>query len=309
LPNLDFDSRNYRAAWFWALTPNLTGSLSEDRAESQIPFSLIGGTQTNQSRSVNRNFTLDAWVAGAWHVFAGYGTTDSTTTQAILQTPAFKNHHIEGGLRYVARSGNTITFLQRWIPTDNTNVSLDPINLIDTGYTDRESDLSVGWTPTGKSSFTGGVTYKARDNMHFSQRNFSGTAGRLNYIWTPTGKLTITVTGARTIGPYAAFGNSLENSTYVVNQTAVLAAGWSISGKTTANLSFSRTHSDYRGPVFVVTSPARVDDLNVAQIGINWSPDRWISLNASLVHSDRSSNIATVQFTGNTAAITASLRF
>ena len=153
------------------------------------------------------------------------------------------------------------------------------------------------------------MTYKTRDNLHFSQRNFSGTAGRLNYNWTPTGKLSINVSALRTIGPYAAFGNTLENSTYVVNQTVSLGAGWSISGKTSANLSFSRTHSDYRGPVFAVTSPARVDDLNVAQAGISWSPDRWITLNASVVQTDRSSNIASFQFTGNSAAISASLRF
>jgi len=309
LPNLDFDSRNYRAAWLWALSPHLTGTLSDDRVQSQIPFYQIGGTQTNVSTSENRNFTVDGWVGGAWHVIGGYGTTTSTTTQAILSTPAFTSHNYSAGLHYVARSGNTITFLQRWIPTDNTNVSLDPINLIDTQFTDRESDLSVGWTPTGKSRFNGGVTYKVRDNLHFSQRNFSGTAGRLNYVWTPTGKLSINVSGIRTISPYAAFGNSLENSTYVVNQTLSVGAAWSISGKTSANLSFSRTHSDYRGRVFAVTSPARIDDLNVAQVGINWVADRWITLNASVVHTDRSSNIGSFQFIGNLAQIGAALRF
>jgi len=169
--------------------------------------------------------------------------------------------------------------------------------------------LGVTWRPTGKSNFDAGVTYKTRDNLHFSQRNFSGTAGRLNYIWTPTGKLSININATRTILPYAAFGNTLENSTYVVNQTLTLGAGWSISGKTSASLSFSRTHSDYRGPVFAVTSPARVDDLNVAQVGISWAADRWISLSASVVHTDRSSNIGTFQFNGNVAQIGAALRF
>ena len=97
MPNLDFDSRNYRAAWLWALTPHLTGTLSDDRAQSQIPFSLIGGTQTHQSTSESRNFTLDGWVGGAWHVIAGYGTSASTTTQAILPTPATISHHYQRG--------------------------------------------------------------------------------------------------------------------------------------------------------------------------------------------------------------------
>lgn len=309
LPNLDYDSRNYRAAWLWSFTPRLTGVVSYDRSQTQLPFSLIGGTQVNQSTNVNRNFNFDAWVAGSWHVVGGYGTSDSTTDQAILATPAAKSHRAEGGLRWTPRSGNSITLVQRWIPTDNTNIPLDPVNLIDTGYTDSETDLSVAWTPTGKSSFVGSLTYKSRDNMHFSQRNFSGTAGRLNYLWTPTGKLSVNIAALRTISPYAAFGNTLENSTYVVNQTLLVAAVWSISGKTSANLSFSRTHSDYRGPVFAVTSAPRVDDFNVAQIGISWNLDRWISVNANLIHSDRSSNIGTFQFTDNTAQISAAVRF
>ena len=309
VPNADFDSRNYSAAWIWALTPHLTGTLSDVRTQSQIPFSQIGGTQTNVSTSENRNFTLDGWVGGAWHVIAGYGTGTSTTTQAILATPATSSHNYHAGLRYVARSGNTITFLQRWLPTDNTNISLDPTNLIDTQYTDRESDLGVTWRPTGKSNFDAGVTYKTRDNLHFSQRNFSGTAARLIYGWTPTGKLSINVSAIRTLGPYAAFGNTLENSTYVVNETMSLRAGWAISGKTSASLNFSRTHSDFRGPVFAVTSPARVDDLNVAQASLSWSPDRWIAVNASVVRTDRSSNIAGFQFTGTSASISASLNF
>jgi hypothetical protein len=94
-----------------------------------------------------------------------------------------------------------------------------------------------------------------------------------------------------------------------VNETMSLRAGWAISGKTSASLNFSRTHSDFRGPVFAVTSPARVDDLNVAQASLSWSPDRWIAVNASVVRTDRSSNIAGFQFTGTSASISASLNF
>jgi len=61
--------------------------------------------------------------------------------------------------------------------------------------------------------------------------------------------------------------------------------------------------------VFAVTSPARVDDLNVAQAGISWAADRWISLTASLVHTERTSNISSFQYNSNTAQISAALRF
>jgi exopolysaccharide biosynthesis operon protein EpsL len=306
---LDADALNYRGAWLWALTPRITGTLSTDRAQAQLPFAVNGGTQRNVRTTNNRNFTIDGWVTGGWHLLAGVGQSESSTEQAVLSTPSYRSHRIEGGLRYVATSGNSLTFTQRSIPAELINQPLDPVNFIDTNYRDTESELKGSWKPSGHSSFDGSLTRKARYNDHFSQRDFSGTAGELRYTWTPTGKLTFNLAATRNILPYAAFGNTLENSSYRVDQTLSLGSEWKVDAKITVRLNLNRTISDYGGPVFAVTGPARSDDFRVARLAAEWAPARFVTLTASVERDRRTSNVSSFEYSDTIATIAASLTF
>lgn len=306
---LNSDALNYRGAWLWALTPHLTGTLSADRTQAQIPFTEIGGAQRNVRTTNNRNFNLDGWVSGGWHLLAGVGQTESTTEQTVLSLPSYRSHHVEAGLRYAAASGNSITFMQRSIPAELINQPLDPVNLIDTNYRDTESELKVNWKPSGKSSFDGSLTRKERRNEHFAQRDYSGTAGELRYVWTPTGKLQFNLAAGRNILPYVAFGNTIENSTYKVDQTLSLGSVWQVDAKIAVHLNFTRTLSDYRGPVFAITGPARNDDFRIARLGVDWALARYLSLSASLERDRRSSNVARFEFSDTLATVGASLTF
>ena len=306
---LDSEALNYRGAWLWALTPHLTGTLSTDRAQSQIPFTQIGGTQSNVRTTNSRNFNLDGWVSGAWHLLAGVGQTESKTEQAILSLPSSRSNRVEAGLRYAAASGNSVTFTQRSITADVINQPLDPVNLIDTNYRDTESELKVNWKPSGHSTIDSSLTRKERRNEHFAQRDFSGYAGELRYGWTPTGKLQFNLVASRTILPYAAFGNTIQNSTYQVNQALSLGSVWQVHAKTAVRLNFVRTLSDYRGPVFAVTGPAQHDDFRSAQLGVDWAVTRYLSLSASLQRDRRSSNVARLEFTDTVATVSAALTF
>jgi exopolysaccharide biosynthesis operon protein EpsL len=306
---LDAEALNYRGAWLWSLTPRLTGTLSADRSQAQIPFAQIGGTQRNVRTTNNRNLSLDGWVSGGWHLMAGVGQSESTTEQTLLSTPSYRNHRVEGGLRYVAASGNSISFMQRVIPTELVNQPLDPVNLIDTNYSDIESELKAAWKPTGRSSIDASLTRKSRRNDHFAQRDFSGMAGELRYAWTPTGKLQVNIIASRTISPYAAFGNTLENSTYRVDQTYSLGTDWNVAAKVAAHLTVTHTVSDFGGPVFVVTSPARNDDFRSVRLAFDWTATRNASLNFSVERDRRTSNVARFEFSDTVAIVGAALNF
>jgi exopolysaccharide biosynthesis operon protein EpsL len=307
---LNFDPVNYRAAWLWALSPRLTGTLSMDRDQAQISFTDTTGRQRNVRTTKNYIFTLDGWVGGGWHLLAGVGQVESQTEVKVLGTPSFDNHYVEGGIRYVAASGNSITFMHRATPTDLTDQPLNPVLLIDTNYRDTVSEIRGIWNPTGNSSFDGTLTYKERTNEHFAQRNFSGTAGVLRYVWTPTGKLQFSLGAIRDIRPYVAFGNVLENSTYRVDNTLSLGSAWKVDDKITLNLRVMRTLSDYRGPVFAPPpSPAREDDFRAAKLGVVWAVARNMSLTADVERSTRSSNITGFDFSDTLAAVGASFSF
>lgn len=306
---LDNNALDYRAAWLWAVTQHLTGTISADRTQSQIPFTLTGGNQRNVLTSNSRNFSFDGWISGAWHLIGGYGQSETATEQPLLSVPSYRNRRVEGGLRYVSAAGNSITAIQRSIVATVVNQPLDLVNLIDTDYRDTESELRLAWRLTGKSTIDARVVRKNRRNEHFSQRDFSGTGGELRYGWSPTGKLKFNFTATRDVLPYAAFGNSVENSTFREDNTLSVVAIWQATGKVAVQGTLLRTLSDYRGPVFAPTGVARSDEFRLAQLRADWFVLRAVSLNASLEHSRRTSNIAGIDFTDTLFTVGAALRF
>jgi len=309
LSYLDSTALNYRGAWLWAVTPHLTGTLSADRSQAQIPFAQIGGTQLNLRTTTDRNLNIDAWVSGGWHLLAGFGHTESTTQQTVLSQPSYLNHQIQAGFRYDALSGNSVTFTQQSTPAEVVNQLLVPVNLIDTNYADTESDLSARWQPSGNSTVTARLSHKERRNVHFAQRDFSGMAGELRYLWTPTGKLQFNLAASQDVLPYAAYGNIIQNSTYQLSHTLALGSVWQLDTKLAAHLNITRTLSDYLGPVFAITGPARHDDYRTLQLGVDWTLRRYLSLNATLERDQRSTNIEGFEFNDNLATIGATLTF
>lgn len=307
--SLNNDALNYTTAWLWALTPHLTGTLSADRTQSQVPFSLAGGNQRNLQTNNNRNFTLDFTVSGAWHLLGGMGHSETSTEIPTLTVPSSTSDRAEAGLRYVSRAGNAVSFIHRWIPTNLTVQPLDPVNLIDTNYRDTENELRADWMLTGKSQISARAVHKERENLHFTQRNFSGVGGELRYLWTLTGKTRLTAALARNVSPYAAFGNTIENSTYRVDNSVSLLGEWQATAKITVFANVGRTYSDFRGPVFVLTAPPREDTFTTASLSANWAIARSVSLNAVLQHDQRSSNTPGFQFKNNLFLMGASLLF
>ncbi len=306
---LNSDAVNYRAAWLWAFTPHLTGTLGTDKTQSQVSFAQAGGTQRNVRTSTNHTFSIDGWLGGGWHLLAGLGTSEATTEQAVISQPAFESRRIEAGLRYEAASGNSLGFTRRLIPADTTNQRLDPVNLIETNYRDAQSELKLHWKPSGQSTFDGTLMRSERVNEHFSQRDFAATVGEIRYGWTPTGKLQFNLSASRAISPYLAFGNTIQNSSYVVDQALVLGAVLQVDAKVAFNFTATRKLSDFGGPVFAVAGPARSDDFRSLQIGANWSPLRSLTLSANVERDRRDTNAAAFQFSDNIASISAALNF
>lgn len=306
---LNYDSTNYRGAWVWSVSPHLTGVWSYEKAQAQVPFAQVGGTQKNVRTSSTHSLSADMTGGGAWHLTGLVSSTQSETQQTILSQPSYQNNHFELGVRYVSLAGNTIALTQKNTPAVTINQPLDPVNLLDTNYTDSDTDLTVLWKPTGKSTFDLNLTHKVRTNLHFGQRNFSGMAGRVHYLWTPTGKLTVNFNAIRNLIPYAAFGNTLQNSTYEVDRTFAIDTAWQVSGKTTVNFTLSRTLSDFRGPVFAPPGPVREDDTRIARISAFVTPRRFVTLNASLERSIRFSNSSQFQYNDTVGSVSATLTF
>ena len=55
------------------------------------------------------------------------------------------------------------------------------MNFIDNGYNEKQMDLLFSWDINGKSKLSGDLMNVDHQNFHYSQRNYNGNQGSINY--------------------------------------------------------------------------------------------------------------------------------
>lgn len=301
---LDFDALDYRGAWLWRLTPRASGTLSFEHRQALVPFVDFRGFQRNISNTDRRNFNLDGWLGGGWHLLLGVFDSETKYTQVFLPQTSSRSTGADAGLRYIAASGSFVTATRRSSKGTTLNQPLDPVSLIDDGFRLQESELQSTWLASGKSALNGRLAWIERSHEHFSQRDFSGVAGNLDYTWTPTAKLRLAVSARREI---AAWWEAL--SSYVVSDTLSFTPTWQASAKTALRMRLDCTQRDYRGPVIANPGPLREETVCSAGLGADWTPLRYVTFSANLQRDRRSSNYDAFEFGDTIAAVSASLMF
>jgi exopolysaccharide biosynthesis operon protein EpsL len=292
-------------AWLWHVTPRISGVLSASRSETLVPYSdqrtvtLSRSTQINE----NRQFTFDGEVAAAWHIVGGLGQSRSRNSQPFTQVGDYEQNGAEAGLKYISTAGNSIAVVQRESRGDYEGRALDPVNFLDTGFDQSETEARVQWRVSGHTSLDGRLGYLKREHNNFGQRNYSGAVGKLDYLWTPTGKLQLTVSAGRNLYSFQD-----GNSSYYLADAFAVAPAWLLSDKTTLRMKFEHVERDFRGAV-AATLPAREDRTQSLQFGADWKATRTILVQGTLSHERRSSNIANFDYRANVVGISGQLMF
>ena len=295
----------YGGIWGWHLTPRISGSVTADRTQALNSFETYRNpTEKNLRTSVNNGLNLDGWVTGGWHAIAGVAYSKTTNSQTFIQLPGYRANSANGGIKYVAASGSTVSLTYRGTNGDYLDQPLNFVAQTDTGYWRRDAELLANWLLSGKSSLTGRLTWVDYRTDHFPDRDFSGAAGGLIFDWTPTQQLHVNAAATRDLGVYQDFFAS-----YTVTDTFSIAPTWQMSAKTSLQLSLSRSAIDYRGPIVPLSGPLRHDTVDRAQLGFTWTPLRSLALTASVARDHRDSNDPTQLFNDRRGLVSASLQF
>ncbi len=302
---LNFDAFDYAGYWNWHLTQRLSGRLSADHKQTQASFA--NSTNYSGSNTVtneNRRFDADWWALGGWHLIGAAAQYKYSNSQINTAEDSFIQNSGEGGVRYVAASGSSLTVLGRHAKGEYPDRRLNAASLLDTGFRETDVELKMTWNLSGKSALNGRATRLERKHENFAQRDYKGTAGRLDYTLTPTGKVQFKLSAARDIASYQENAHS-----YYVNDSLAFAPVWQISAKTALRLKIEQSRRDYLGGAVVVPVLGRQDRTRTAQLSLDWSPLRAVLLTGSLQRDSRSSNLANLDFRANAASITAQISF
>lgn len=311
---LDFEAKDYNAAWLWSLTPSLTGTLSADRRQQLIAFQDNRNfSVANISTTENQHFEADFSPHGSWHLLGGFTRSSQTNSQTFNPQPSFSMNSLDAGLKYVFPSGTAITLMGHDRRGDYGRSAPDPVSLLDTAFDETEEEAKLDWLISAKSRINLRAAYVTHEEDHFSQRDYSGTVGRMEYNWMPTGKLQVAVAASSELSSYQT-----DDSSYTRYDTLSVSPTYAVSNKVTMRASASVSERTFLGKG-VIPSSDRVDTEKLASVGIYWSPLRsidiyWsplrnVSIGGNLQRSSRSSTSPGLDFSDTTAGITANLYF
>ncbi len=268
---LDFNALQYQGSWQWHFTPRVSGTLAADRTEALVNYTDFRDPSTRNVRTVDNRSSR---VNGG-----------------------------EGGIKFVAGSGSSVTFNLRSVVGHFTDRTADPVTLVDDGFRRSESELLATWIVTGKSTLDGRLARVDYHSSHFAERDFTGSAARLGYRWAPTAKLSLNLAVSRDLQPWQD-----DFASYRVDTRLSFGPRWELGARTALAMTLDHVASDFRNPV-VPAGPDRRYAFRSAQLALDWQILRNVTIKASLQRSLQTSTDPTVPFSATVATLDASLMF
>lgn len=301
---LDFTAFNYHAAWFWHLTPRISGILLAEQKQELNNFTDFRNiAEKSIQTSQTRLFTVDGEIGGGLHLIGGLLDVRSRNSQSFEAVGDYQQDGYEAGVKYVAPSNNWISILRRETNGQYNGRELDATTQLDTGFDQSETEVNATWRFTGKSAIDAKVAYLDREHDHFHERDYSGMTGRLQYRWNPTGKLQINTSISRNL-----FSFQEDINSYYVADTFSIGPIWQFSPKTTFRARYDYSNRDYHGAIIPVAE-MREDHVQTFMLAADWQATRKILVTATLQRDQRDSNIAGFDYDANSAMLNAQFMF
>ena len=302
--HLDFEGLNYAGAWTWKFTPRIGGALSATREEALADYGEFRRPDVLNVRTTeNLLAAAEAELFGGWHLTGGLRSEKNRYSVPFPQEGSYRANGGEAGVRWVASSRNWLAFNLRSLDGRYVDRALDPVAKIDDGFRRNETEALLTWRPTAKSSFEGRAAWIDYRSDHFPERDFSGLAARLRYVWSATGKLSLQALLAQELEAW-----SDPAASYRVEQRVTAGLLWQPLARTTLRLDASYAENDFRGALPGFTGTPRHDRQNTLNFELEWRVLRNLSLKAGAqayrqTSTDPAANIAGEVFTAGVSLL------
>ncbi len=286
--DLDNASSSFKGSWIWQITPRFSGSLNATRTQSLNNPADTRVFARDLNTTDNASLNGDWWLHSNWHLLFAASDGHTTNTINAINFQNTNNSSHEWGVKYDPSNGKSISLISRELQATYPNQVLDPVNVIDSGYTEKQLDLQFFWDINGKSKLSGDLMNVDHQNFHYSQRNYNENQGSINYSLGITGKTSVNLSLLRSLNGWWD-----QFSSYYITDSVSITPTWQMSSKTALHMTISQGANDYYGPV--APNPqgiTRHDTTQSIQMGIDWTPQRALTVSTSLQHNQRTSTPA-----------------
>jgi len=304
---LDSDGHDLRGSWLWQGGKDLRGELGLSETYSLASFAQLLGSTTPDQLRVRQGFVNGAWMVTSHWLLRAAG--DRLEQRNSSSATLFNDVNIDGfetSLSRVSAAGNSLGCSARFetghFPTPQ------PLGaaLIDNAYRQYDAGLRLDWTLSGVSHLVARAGQVSRRYDQLPQRDFDGAIGHAEFTWTPTGKLSLTAIAQRDISPYEYTRSSL-----VLIKGIGLRPTWRMTAKLELSADLEALTRSYRAdPAQALGLVGQRDDkVRSATALLAYHPTRSVTVQATLLHEERSSNVAFGDYAANVAWINARLAF
>lgn len=324
--NSDFDNqgKDINARWLWSITPRLTGALAASHTEQLTNLRDLPQDPTNNRIQKNVGKTSNAELTGDWRVTGGWhlvGGLREELARNELATLAAGDYHLkrgEAGVRYVSSAGNALTWMAANATGEYAKRVVDSNRRIDSGFEQVETSARLDWLPTAKSKFSGRLGYLQREHNNYSDRDFSGVFGGLDYSWSLDDRLRIDAGVKQVLASFqsdpqrdlSAIQKNLEyfNSSYYEAQSLSLGPRWQATPKTAIGLRFGWESRQFLGGL-VEGVHIREDVVTFGRVNMEWNPLDNIKLGVDFQSQTGSSTVNLADFSADTIGLTLAASF
>jgi hypothetical protein len=319
LSYLDYTQQDLHGTFHANLPLNIDAAISGVHTASLAHFADFTITKgapipRNVITGNNINGYVDAPVFTDFRAIVGGAGSQSRNSADSFKTQDFNTAEVNGGIRYQPSTGNHVDLLAR--STTGTYVNGSPAAFVGPGYRTRGADLSADWTFAGASHLHGRAGYvrHSGDDYVFPvtvngstsfvdvDRNFSGPAFDLTYLWDLSAAARLKFYGLRETG--AAGDNSYQSA---VTHTYRITPTYLPTVKTEIDAYAEWSRRDYFTNVLVAIGQsngiARLDQSHSVGLTALWNPRRWIQLKLDLRHEIRDSTEAAFAYTDTAASL------
>ncbi len=282
--DLNHVSGSDKAIWNWAVGSALSGQVGADYTRSIASF-----VNTNV---YTRNL-VDQWeyfgggryqVGPRWAIFGGVLQTD-TRLSAVASKPNDNNQKsVEAGTEYA--TGMQDSFGMEYRYTDATYPNTLLTGAVSPNYNEDRARLFLKYAISDKTLIDASAGYLKRDYPSHAIGEFSGDIWRASLQWQPRDKTQILAVAWRELHAYLT-----AESDYYVSNGVSISPIWFASEKVNLSLLFSSEKQDYLGSTpGVAIAGSRHDKVFAEQANLGYTPARYVTVNFSLRHEQRSTN-------------------
>lgn len=297
-----------RGTWLWQAGDNLSGAVGFSEVESLATF--INLQQRLRDPLTTRQvFANGAWlVTPQWRLRGAVDSLKQTNGEPTLRVNDIDVNGAETSLSWISRAGNSIGVGVRQEEGRYPNRQFVAGAAFDNAYSQRAINALLDWQVTGNSRISGRAGWTSREYSQQSARDFDGFLYRAVWDWrtAPLQRFSMSTIVQRDISAYEDLRTS-----FVLLRGVSFRPAYQLTDKTSLGGIAEYSAREYLGDPGLATGAAvaRRDRVYTGGLTLTWRPTRTISVYASALHEQRTSNLIFGDYSANVLSLRARIGF